>query len=115
MPSPVVKNIKIYGGADFALSFTYLNGPPTASPVNLSGYSADLIVKDVPKGVVLWTLSTGNGGVSLGGSSGVIVLQADSTVVDALLWTTGIYEFCITSPTDQRDLLMRGHIGIALF
>jgi hypothetical protein len=114
-PEPVVKNIKVYQGPDFNYSFTYLTGGTGSSPVDLTGYTADFIVKDKPQGTELWRLATDNGGVALGGVSGVVTIQADSTVVSALTWKSGIYEFCLESGTGQRDLILRGSIGLVLF
>ena len=117
---------------DWTISLTYQDN--TNTPINLTGYSAKMDVKgslsDEDNYNIL-SLSTSNGGITLGGSTGVITLNITAAqlteptldlenikTISSLTDITGItgkghigfYDILLTSPSNKTILLTSGRI-----
>lgn len=80
----------------------------TSSPTDLTGYEAIMEIKD-GNCIVLFTLSTTNGRITLGGVTGTVDLFISAADTDFDL-DAMTYEFSIIGPgpTDDRDFLLYG-------
>jgi hypothetical protein len=103
LPAPL--NFGIYVGATFSLTLTWTVGSP-AVPVDLSGYSAALTVKDGQDMVL--SMTTGNGRIALGGAAGTIALTVAATDTATLTSGTCNYDLLLTSGAGTVTALAAG-------
>lgn len=94
-------------GATFSTTLT-LYTDEGVSLRNLTGYTAALTVKDAPGGATLLSLTTANGGITLGGAAGTIALLITDEQTLAQAWVGGVYELSITSGSGDTDVLLHG-------
>jgi hypothetical protein len=81
---------------------------------NLVGWTARWVFADVA-GAVLFTLTTENGGIALGGAAGTItpnITEAMLDVVDPITATMGAHELELRSPGNVPKKLVRGGVRI---
>lgn len=67
------------------------------NPMDLTGYTALMEVKDRVGGTVLETLSTENGKIILGGEDGTIQLYIEDLTI-----MSGVYDLLLTSPSGTK-------------
>jgi hypothetical protein len=93
-------------GATFAKTLTWKTGS-TPTPVDLSTCTARMQIRATIEATTpLVSLTTENGGITLGGVAGTIQLFIDPTDTADFTWTTGVYDLEIAfSATDVRRLL----------
>lgn len=80
MQAPGTLNLTMYQGAswDYQLTWTTTSGTVT-SPVNLTGYSARMQVRDGHNADSTILSLTSGSGITLGGTAGTIYLEASAT------------------------------------
>lgn len=105
-PAPL--DITIYQGGTFALTITWESGDP-ATPVNLTGYTASMKVKQGQ--TTLFTLTSGDG-ITLGGTAGTISLSYSATNTALLTPGTADYDLLLTSGTSVVTPLVAGRVTI---
>lgn len=108
---PAKHNFHIWKGATFQKRVTYFEDAARTQPKNLTGYTADLTIRDAPDGTPLLTL-THLSGLTLGGAAGTIHITIDAATTAALPWTAGVYDLLVTSPGGQADALLWGAFGV---
>jgi hypothetical protein len=93
-------NIKVYRGATFQLKPRWkIDG----KYVNLSGYSANMVVRNSPTSTTsIITLSTFNGRITMGGADGTFTLNLTSAETFALAAGQYVYDIELTSPGNQK-------------
>ena len=111
-------NLTIEQGATFIRVFLWQAGgtgdcscPPstTSTPVNLTGYSAVMQIRQTPQSTTAYyTGSTANGNIVLGGTAGTITLTIPATTTSAFTWVRGVYDMTLTSPTGVVTRLLQG-------
>lgn len=105
--------ITIYQGETFSKVITWKTGDPE-NPVNLTGYTARMqIRKKYGSDIVLLSLTTENGGITLGGSAGTIILNISATDTSNINWTTGVYDLELVSAGGTVKRLLQGTIKIS--
>lgn len=107
---PARHNFKMWKGATFRYTFTYLSGGETSSPKDLSGYSASMVLKDPRTNNTLLTLTSSNGGIILGGAAGTIEIRITAELTSAITWQQATYQLTITQGPDT-DVLLYGTIS----
>lgn len=75
------------------------------TPVNLAGYTARLVIKDKIGGVVLLTLTTENGGISIDNATKVITLNIAASDTATFEWKKGVFELEMVSGVVVTSLL----------
>lgn len=93
-------------GTTFYHTITFYQDASRTQPFDLTGYSASLIIED--KGVVLKTLDTSSGGITLGDVLGTIDISIPLSDVNALTWKRGQYQLTITNTSGLTDPLLWG-------
>lgn len=84
--------LTIEQGATFSQQITWKAGTP-AVPVDLTGCTARMQIRaTIPSTAVLASLTTENGGVTLGGALGTIVMLLTATQTAALSFTAAVYD-----------------------
>lgn len=93
-------------GATFRKLLTWKAGTP-AVPVDLTGCTARMQIRGViDDAAPLVSLTTENGGITLGDDAGTIELYISDTDTADMAWTTGVYDLeVILANGDVRRLL----------
>ena len=81
MQSPGLLNLSCYQGASFDYTLTWQTG---GTPVNLSGYTARMQVRDSYDGGSAIVNITSGTGITLGGTAGTILLELTATQTAAI-------------------------------
>ena len=82
--------------------------------VNLTGYTARLAARvDVEDTEVILSLTTSNGGITLGGAAGTISLDQTATQTTALFAGTYIYDLELVSGGGTVTRLVQGELNIS--
>jgi hypothetical protein len=98
-------------GTDFNVVLTWQDA--TGSPINLTGYSAKMEIRDWPGGVLHSTLSTGNGQIVLGGSAGTIQLLIPAAQTSAFTWSMPAwYDLMMTTAAPATSCLLYGRVTL---
>jgi hypothetical protein len=102
MISPAKYNITAYQGATFDLNMTWAVG---GTPVNLTGYSAAMQVRENTNstGVILG-LASGSG-ITLGGTAGTIDISVSATTMGAANGGTYVYDLEVSSGAQVTRLI----------
>lgn len=92
-------------GATFRKHFVWKVGTP-AAPKDLTGYTARMQIREtVESAVVLKSLTTENGGITLGGATGEIDLYLSAVDTAAIAWDSGVYDIEFIAP--NSDVIRR--------
>lgn len=115
--NPVRHHFEIWAGATFHKSLTLLTGPVGSPPRDLSGYTADLTIRDRPlsTNILATFLSTGTSPhIVLGGSTGTIEIIIPDTETAAYTWQIGFYDLLIKAPgaSGESSALLYGNFKI---
>jgi len=98
-------------GATFNLLLTWKIND---TPVNLTGYTARLAARvDVEDTVVILSLTTSNGGITLGGSAGTISLDQTAVQTTALPAGTYVYDLELITGSATVTRLVQGELNIS--
>lgn len=100
-------------GATFRKLLTWKTGTP-ATPVNLTGCTARMHIREtITDAVPLVTLTTENGGITLGGVAGTIELLISATATAAFTWTAGVYDLEVVFASGDVRRLVFGPITVS--
>ena len=106
--SPGTYNITLYQGATFTRQLIWKD--ENDALVDLTSYTARMQIRKKIDGDLLETLTTENGGITLGGAAGTIDLLISATAT-ALIDNNGIYDLeLITGSTVTR--LVKGSVTL---
>lgn len=114
MTTPAVfKNpLVICQGATFRATWTFQS--PSGAPINLTGCIARMQVRaNITDPVALVNLTTGNGGITLGGAAGTIGLYISDAATAAFTWKVGVWDFELVWPNGDVDRLAQGTITVS--
>ena len=102
--SAVKYDIKIEQGSKFELSMTWLDDD--GDPVNLTGYTARMMVRDsIDSGSTLFSLTSGAGDIVLGGALGTIYVKIDADVTAAEDFDYGFYDLEVIAAAAEKDAI----------
>lgn len=106
-------DLEIKQGATLSLFATWKD--PTGTAVNLTGYTARLAVRETYASVsTILSLTTENGGITLGGSAGTITLSATATTTAALTAPfSGVYDLEVVSGGGVVTRLLEGSATVS--
>jgi hypothetical protein len=113
-----VYHFEIMEGTDFSQTFLYAD-PSTGLPINLTGYTADMKVKQGADGTydgywnpsVILELSSPTQ-IVLGGTAGTVIVNIAASLTTGLNWNNGVYNLTLISSTGQRIPFMNGFFTI---
>lgn len=109
MNTPAEIDLKIYKNATFNFLFTWKGSD--GNPINLTGYTAKLRIKEDYKKNEIIYLTTENGGIALGGALGTVSITIDETVTAAIKEKSGVYDLIMTSGSTNK-MILRGVVNI---
>lgn len=111
MPAAVI-NLTINQGETFRQPFVWKAGSP-ATPVNLTGYVARMQVRSkASSATILLSLTTENGGITLGGVLGTIDFYLSDTDTSAIAWEYGVFDLELVAPSGDVTRLIQGTVTI---
>ncbi len=97
-------NFTIYQGATFSRVLTWRDS--SNALVNLTGYTARMMIRETIDATSAFiTLTTENGGITLGGSAGTITLAISATATAAITQSSGVYDLELVSGSTVTRLL----------
>ena len=101
-------------GATFRKTLTWKAGTP-AVPVDLTGCTARMQFRaEIAATTPLITLTTENGGITLGGALGTIELVITATATAAITWTTAVYDLEVVFASGDVWRLVYGPVTVSL-
>jgi len=105
---PEQHNFAIWKGATFRATITlYTDEGITLR--DLSSHTAELIIRDEPGGTPLVSLTTENGGITLGGAQGTINLYISATASASITWVSAVYDLTVAAGSGgDTDALLYG-------
>lgn len=107
-----VHNITIEQGATFQMNLLWKDS--TGSPVNLTGYTARMQVRQKYSSPdTLLNFTTENGAITLGGVLGTIAVVGAATVTDDLVGKNGVYDLELVSAGGIVTRLVQGSVYIS--
>lgn len=100
---PAKFTLSAWEGATWRKTIVVLTGGSGSSPRDLTGYSAIMHIRTGASNTIVYTLSTANGQITLGGLAGTIALYIPAADTLAFPWSSGIYDLNITAPGGAGD------------
>ncbi|MBL0318169.1 MAG: hypothetical protein IPP74_02520 [Alphaproteobacteria bacterium] len=101
---PAKHNFYVYRGATFSEQIEWKD--ESGTPVNLTGFTARMHMRETLEAAdPFLTLTTENGGITLGGVAGTIQLLASATQTTAITATSGVYDLELVSGANVTRLL----------
>lgn len=101
---PAKHNFYVYRGATFSEQIEWKD--ESGTPVNLTGFTARLHMRETLEAAdPFLTLTTENGGITLGGVAGTIQLLASATQTTAITAISGVYDIELVSGANVTRLL----------
>lgn len=117
---PYVWNATIYQGSSYRWRFTYRS--PAGEPIDISDCEAEYVVSAAYGGERLLELTTGNGGVVLGGVAGTIEINGPAEATGAIPVPAelgsppirpGVHQLDLRWPDGTVERLIRGTANTA--
>ncbi len=100
-------------------TFTFYDDEARTLKTDLTSYSADLQLRENHNSTAIITLSDSNGGITLGGVLGTLVLEGSKIATEIAAAThislpfTGYYDLQLTYPSGVVKTMFAGKITIA--
>ena len=103
--NPARYNINVYQGATFNLSPVWKIG---GIAVNLTGYTADMQVRQFTDTAIITEMSTSNGRIVINGSAGQINITLDASQTGALTAGQYMYDLNVTDTSGNVYKILQG-------
>lgn len=106
-----VYNFTIEQGTTFRRTLTLKDS--AGDPINLTGYTARMQIRaEVESTTVLLSLTTSNGGISLGGAAGTIEWFISDTNTSAIT-SEGVYDLeIVNTATNEVTRVLKGKVRL---
>ena len=83
------------------------------TPVDLTGYTARMSIKDKIGGAVLHSLTTENGGIVIDPAAKTILLSIPAATTEDFTWSRGVYDLEMVSPAGKVTRIISGRIALS--
>lgn len=83
------------------------------TPVDLTGYTARMSIKDTVGGTVLHSMTTENGGIDIDTAAKTITLTISAADTEAFTWKRGVYDLEMVSATGKVKRIVSGQISLS--
>jgi len=98
----------IWQGASFTETLIVYSNAAGTQVKDLTGYTAEMIIRDKPRGTQLLTVSN-----TIDGANGKITLNLTPAQTTAITWKSAVYDLTITkTSTGVTDALLYGGIRV---
>lgn len=110
--TPAIIPIIIYQDAIFNGMYTFSDGD--GNLLDLTGYTGSMMIRvNIDAIDPIATLTTENGGITLGGSLGTMLLYISSTDTSALPAPSAIYDLLLIDGSGVPSRFMQGNVTIS--
>lgn len=82
------------------------------TPVNMTGFTARMLVKDRVGGTELFRLTTENNRIAIDNANKTITLYIPAADTEGITWTKGVYDLEMVSAAGVVTKLLRGTISV---
>lgn len=82
------------------------------SPVDLTGFTARMSIKDKVGGTELLRLTTENSRIAIDATNKTITLTIDAVTTQAITWTRGVFDLEMVSPAGVVDTILSGSVTV---
>ena len=114
MTKPAKLKFTIYQGATFPKRLTWKGPLPARTPIDLTGCTARMQVRpEIDSDTVLLSLTTENGGITLGGVAGTIELFISDRASAAFTWRSGVWDLEIEFTSGEVRRLAQGTVSVS--
>lgn len=108
---PVTYHLTIYQGASFSQNMIWQD--QEEEPIDLTGYTARMMARaSLGATSPFISLTTENGGITLGGDEGTILLAMTAAQTEALTESVGLYDLELVAPGGGVVRLLQGNITV---
>ena len=83
------------------------------TPVDLTGYTARMSIKDKIGGAVLHSLTTENGGIVIDPAAKTILLSIPAATTEDFTWSRGVYDLEMVSSAGKVTRIILGRIALS--
>ena len=83
------------------------------TPVDLTGYTARMSIKDKIGGAVLHSLTTENGGITIDTAAKTVLLSIPAATTEDFTWSRGVYDLEMVSATGKVTRIISGRIALS--
>ena len=83
------------------------------TPVDLTGYTARMSIKDKIGGAVLHSLTTENGGITIDPAAKTILLSIPAATTEDFTWSRGVYDLEMVSSAGKVTRIILGRIALS--
>ena len=83
------------------------------TPVDLTGYTARMSIKDKIGGTVLHSLTTENGGIDIDPAAKTIALSIPAADTEDFTWSRGVYDLEMVSSAGKVTRIISGRIALS--
>ena len=110
---PAKHNLYVYRGATFSEQITWKD--ESGTPIDLTSFTARMHMREtVESSTPCLTLTTENGGITLGGAAGTINILATAAATSAITATGGVYDLeIVAADTVTVTRLLEGIVIIS--
>jgi len=106
-------NLLIDAGATYTKTFTYKDSAGDA--IDLTGYTAALQARQQKGDVAtILDLTIANGGITMGGAAGTILVTITDTLTSAMTVQRGVYDLLLTDGSGNITRLVEGYTILSL-
>lgn len=113
MTTPAKLKFTIYQGATFRKRLWWTGPKPSQTPIDLTGCTARMQVRDRAESpVVLLSLSTENGGITIDGSAGMVELYVSDEDTAMFHWRSGVWDMEIVHASGEVTRLAQGSVSV---
>lgn len=106
-------NLAVDQGATYTKRVTWKTGKP-ATPVDLTGASARMQVRaKVDSPDILLSLTSPDGGITLGGAAGTVDIRIEATATAGFQWKSGVYDLEIQFADGTVRRLLAGSVAVS--
>ena len=83
------------------------------TPVDLTGYTARMSIKDKIGGAVLHSLTTENDGITIDTAAKTVLLSIPAATTEDFTWSRGVYDLEMVSATGKVTRIISGRIVLS--
>lgn len=106
-------NLKVDQGATFSKVVVWKTGTPAVA-VDLTGCSARMQVRGkLTDPAVLLELTTTNGGIALGGTTGTVTINISASQTAAISWVAAVYDLELVFAGGTVRRLLAGSVAVS--
>lgn len=105
-------NFKVVQGDSFTIVVQYTN--PDNSPINLSGYTSRMDVRNEPFGKILCASLTEQSGIVITPSTGTLNIQFTPSQTRKFTYPSAAYQLQIKSSIGVQTTILKGYFSTSL-